>query len=48
MPGYVKEVLHQFGHNTPKTPQHNPYPDPEQTYGADAKKIKPLDTSPAL
>ena len=48
MPGYVKEALQKFGHKTPKKTQHQPYPAPERTYGADAHKMKPLDTSPAL
>ena len=28
IPGYLKGALHQFGHNTPKKPQHQPYPEP--------------------
>ena len=48
MPGLLKEYLCQFCHETPIKPQHQPYPAPEQTYGADAQKMKPLDTSPAL
>ena len=48
MPVYVKEALHQFGHKIPKNPQCQPYPAPIRTYAADAKKMKPLDISPAL
>ena len=48
MTRYVKESLHQFGHNTTIKPQHQPYPAPERTYGADAQKTKPLDTSQEL
>ena len=45
---YVKEALYQFVHKIPIKPQHQLYPDPEHTYGADAHKMKQLDTSPAL
>ena len=48
MTGYVREALQQFGHKTPITPQHQPYPASERTYGANAQKIKPLNTSPAI
>ena len=44
----VKEDLHQFGHETPKKPHNHPHIAPERTYGADAQKMKPLDTSAAL
>ena len=45
MTGYVKEALHQFGNNKTIKPQHQPYLAPERTYGADARKMKPFDTS---
>ena len=48
MSRYVKEAFHQFGHKTPMNPQHQPYPDPEWTYGAYTQKMKPLDTSPSF
>ena len=48
IPVYIKKALHQFGHKTPKNPQHHPYPPPEWTYDADDKKMKLLDTSPSL
>ena len=48
IPGYVKEYFHQSGHKTPKNPQHQPYPTPKQTYGADAQKMKLVDTSKSL
>ena len=48
MNGYVKGALQKIGHKIPIKPQHQLYPDPEHTYGADAHKMKPLDTSPAL
>ena len=38
MPRYEKEYLYQFFHKTYKNPQHQPYPSPERTYGADAQK----------
>ena len=44
--GYFKEHLHQFGNKTPIKPYNQPYPSPEQTYGADDHKMKPLDMSP--
>ena len=47
-PIYSKESLHQFCHKTPIKPQHQIYSAPEWTYGADAQKMKPLDTSPEL
>ena len=48
MPGYLKGYLYQFNHKTTKTPQHQPYPATERTYGADAQKMKLIDTSPKL
>ena len=48
IPVYVKEDLQKIGHKTQIKPQNQPYPVPKRTYGADAQKMKPLDTSPAL
>ena len=42
MLGYIKESLHQFSYKTPKKPQHQTYPVPEKTFGADAQKINQL------
>ena len=48
MHGYVKESLPQFNHKTPIKPQHQSYPAPERTYGADTQKIKLINMSSAL
>ena len=39
MLGYVTESLHQFSYKTPKKPQHQTYPSPENKFRADAQKI---------
>ena len=48
IPRCVRETLHQFGPKTPIKPQNKPYTAPEGTYGADAHKMKPLNTSSSL
>ena len=45
IPVHVKEFLIQFKHKTQNKPQHQPYPSPERTFGADTQKVKPIDTS---
>ena len=44
MLGYVKEPLHQLNNETPKNPQHQPYPVLERTYDADSEVMKPINT----
>ena len=46
IPGYVKEYLLKFNRKTTKKLQNQPYPASERTYGADAQKIKAINTPP--
>ena len=48
VPRHIKELLNQLNNKTPKKSQHQPYPAPERTYGADAYKMKLIDMSTAL
>ena len=48
MPKYVPGKLTEFGHPTPRRPQHSPYPAPNITYGKAAQDTTPTDTTPLL
>jgi hypothetical protein len=47
MPGYIKNALIRFGHESPDKPQMQPYPHTTPTYGTTVQYAKAADSSPA-